>query len=188
MKVSSSGLLLFCLLGFGGMDVYSQDCSPSDWWGRFCSQFQQDQRKNNALPQPFSSQDQWSVRQTFSPMLAKGARINRILDSVHFEPSTHGLNSVGKKRLREIISQQKPLDILVGSTLDAEVDKQRLRQLRAVLGQLDFPGDRPRVSLTHYLPYHHNGSEKSDLRKGFWAAQKSPTLESVAGDISGSAQ
>ena len=121
-------------------------------------------------------------------MFAKGATINRILDAVHFDPQTQRLNNVGKTRLCEIIAQQKRLDVLISTTLDPEIDLKRKKQIQALLATFEFPGYRPGVSTTFHLPHHSVGSEKAALRQSFQNAQPEPSLESVAGDITGSAK
>ena len=181
-------LLAFALVLAGGNQSFGQNPFQGikKWYGEFRTQFNLDCQRNNAFPQPFATADQMAVQRTLSPMFAKGATINRILDSVHFDPATHKLNNVGRTRLREYLAQQKPLDIFIASTLDPKVDKARQKQLSELLAQYSFPGHRPGVSTTFYLPHHLNATEKATLRDTFLSNQPSPSLQTVAGSISGS--
>lgn len=188
-RISKSILAVACLLCFSNA-TYAQNPfkKVGQWWGEVKYQFKLDSQRNNATPQPFSAQDQMSVQQTFAPMYARGAVINRIMDSVHFDPTTHELNNAGRHRLRQILSQQKSLDIYVASTMNPKVDKARQAQLKDLLAQYSFPGHRPGVSNVFYTPHHYTGSEEATLRETYFSVQKSPTLESVAGQVSGSAE
>lgn len=157
------------------------------WYKKSTTQWNLDRKRNNALPQPFATRDQVIVQQSFASMYLQGATLSRILDSVHFDPKTQELNNVGKSRLREILEQKKPLDILVASTLDPEVDKQRREKIESLLAAYSFEGNAPGVKSTFYLPHYRAGSEQSDLRQRFLLSQPQPTLEAVSGGIAGSA-
>lgn len=188
MEKRWSWLVGLVLVPFFAGAASAQEIKSDRWWSQACSQFRLHQQRNNALPQPFARRDQGIVKETFGVMFAKGATINRILDSVHFDPETQQLNNVGKTRLREILAQKKNLDVLISTTFDGQLDLKRKKQIQALLATLKFPGNRPGVSTTFHLPHHSVGAEKAALRQTFWASQPEPSLGSVAGDISGSAK
>lgn len=150
--------------------------------------FQRDTQRNNALPSPFIVQDQMSIQNTFTPMYAMGANHNRILDSVHFDPKTNKLNASGYNRLREILAQQKALDVYISNSMNPQIDEARQSEIRGVLAQYTFPGHKPNVAGAFFLPHHTSGSEQTELRKTYLSNQPAPSLQSVSGDISGSAQ
>lgn len=183
-------IIAFVLIGLFSSVGYSQNPfrNVGNWWREVRTQFRLDTQRNNALPQPFAVQDQATVHDTFSQMYAQGAVMNRILDSVHFDPATNELNNAGRTRLREILAQQKPLDIQVASTLKPDVDNARIEKLKSLLANYSFPGHRPQISSTFHLPHHNVGSEEAAWRKTFLSSQPAPKLQSVSGEISGSAQ
>lgn len=150
--------------------------------------FHRDMQRNNAFPSPFIVEDQMMIQNTFAPMYALGASQNRILDSVHFDPKTNKLNSSGYNRLRQILAQQKKLDVFVANSMNPEIDEARQTELRNVLAKYTFPGHKPNVAGAFFLPHHAVGSEQTLLRETYLSSQRAPTIESVAGNISGSAQ
>jgi len=150
--------------------------------------FHRDMQRNNALPSPFIVEDQMMVQNTLGPMYAMGANHNRILDSVHFDPKTNKLNASGYNRLRQILAQQKELDVFVANSMNPKIDEARQSELRDVLAQYTFPGHQPNVAGAFFLPHHNVGSEQTELRKTYLSNQPAPTLRSVSGSISGSAQ
>lgn len=182
-------LTLTCL-GLFSATAWSQNPFQKvrNWYQNMKSQFDLDVKRNNAWPQPFAVEDQLRVQQTFAPMLVQGAALNRILDSVHFDPKTHELNNAGRTHLRVILQQQKPLDILVASTMDPETDKARQEKLTELLSQYSFDGPRPGVSTTFYLPHHKSAFEQADIRQRYIQALRQPTIDSVQGRVSGSTQ
>ncbi|MDB4724280.1 hypothetical protein OAF71_00650 [bacterium] len=158
-------LLLTLLITFPNVG-YSQNPFQgfSKWYGKVKSQFLLDSERNRAYPQPFLEQDQIAYRGVFAPMLAKGSADTRILDAVHFDEKSHHLNGVGIAKLRNILSQQKNLDILVASSMNPEVDKARECKIRELLSQYSFPGTRPRVAGVFYQAHHGSGSEHGLVR------------------------
>jgi hypothetical protein len=182
-------LLLTLLITFPNVG-YSQNPFQgfSKWYGKVKSQFLLDSERNHAYPQPFLKQDQIAYRGVFAPMLAKGSAVTRILDAVHFDEKSHHLNGVGIAKLRNILSQQKNLDILVASSMNPEVDKAREGKIRELLSQYSFPGTRPRVAGVFYQAHHGTGSEHAIRRETFLSNQPAPNLNTVSGEIAGSAE
>ena len=84
--------------------------------------------------------------------------------------------------------RQGVLDVFVANSMNPEIDEARQTELRNVLAKYTFPGHKPNVAGAFFLPHHAVGSEQSVLRDTYLSSQRAPTLESVSGNISGSAQ
>lgn len=193
------GILTFAMLISISSTTFGQFGNPframknsfaelKQWHRESKERFHMDMQRNNALPSPFLYDDQMTVHQTFDMMYAKGAMMNRVLSSVHFDPKTNKLNRSGLTMLQEILHQQKDLDINVAASMDPNVDNARQLEVRNLLAKYEFPGGQPGVKGIFMKPHYGVGGEKAVLRETFLSNQPAPSLSTVSGDISGSAQ
>lgn len=181
-------LFTVVIMGIFSTAAYSQNPVQGfgEWWKGFKFQFDLDSKRNHATPQPFASQDQRIVQQSFASMYHRGNMLGRVLGSVHFDEKTNELNNAGRTQLQQILAQQKPMNIFLASTLDPKVDRTRQEKLKALLANYSFPGHRPDVETTFYLPHLRMATDYADIQQKYMNGQPVPTLKSVSGQISGS--
>jgi uncharacterized membrane protein YgcG len=122
---------------------YQEWCdNVKHFWGDTCQEFSDEYHRNNDWPQPYSRLAEHSVRDPLD-MQAENARMHlATLWDFHFDSGTAQLNSMGQKRLQNIVGQGGAMGqvIYVQRTPSTTETELRLDQVRRELTQLDLGG------------------------------------------------
>lgn len=135
----------------------------NDTWSEFSDEY----HRNNDWPQPYSSLAEHSVRDPLQ-LQADNARVQlATLWDYHFESGTAQLNSMGIKRLQNIVTQSGTLGqvVFVQRTPSTTETELRVEQVRKELAQLDLGGANYEVAEARVNPTEMLGEEAKRAMK-----------------------
>jgi hypothetical protein len=158
-----------CAIGHVGQAL-QEKCSPEyQVWiedvKHFCSdtytEFADEYHRNDYWPQPYRSLAERSVREPLDLQAANAAQHLATLWDYHFDAGTAQLNSMGQKRLQNIVGQSAgPTQIVyvqrTSSTTETEL---RLARVREELTLLDLAGIEFDVAEANSRPTEMMGPE-----------------------------
>jgi hypothetical protein len=139
-----------CATGHVGRAL-QEKCSPEyQVWiedvKHFCSdtlsEFADEYHRNNDWPMPYRMLAEHSVRDPIDLQAANAAQHLATLWDYHFDAGTAQLNSMGQKRLQNIVSQAGTPNqmVYVQRTPSSTETELRMEQVRKELNQLDLGG------------------------------------------------
>jgi hypothetical protein len=110
------------------------------FWGDTKREFDDEYHKNAYWPQPYSTLAQRSVREPLDIQAQNAKQQLATLWDYHFESGTGKLNSMGRKRLQDIVGQSGTLGytVFVQRLPSADETSLRVEDVRSELDQMDL--------------------------------------------------
>lgn len=150
-------------------------------------EFADEYHKNNNWPRPFGALAQHSVRQPLDQQAENARQQLATLWDYHFESATGMLNSMGRKRLADIVNQSGALGhtVFVQRLTSMHETNIRLTEVKKELDQMELDGETFEVAEARINPSVVSGPEAQQAIKLMTEPKKKESGGSQGGTGSG---